>query len=256
MRIGEIARLSGISARSIRHYHRIGILTEPARTRGGYRQYKVEDLLRVMRIGFLASSGLPLRDIPAILSGGDATTDLDTLRSDIDIRIQSLTRQRQRLDIVAERAAAGLPVGQLPSEVARALNACAADAADDPALLAVIEREQDLLDLLALSAQFPHALSRSYATIAEDPNRRAAYLELLAGFEQIAGHPIPEVETEIARLAATLGADPVLCDLVASPPPGPHEGPTLAQLVPDPAHREVIHRVLITLGADTGRADQ
>ncbi|WP_348542296.1 hypothetical protein [Dietzia kunjamensis] len=39
-------------------------------------------------------------------------------------------------------------------------------------------RERDLLDLLALSAQFPAALVRAYMAIAEDPDRRARYLQL------------------------------------------------------------------------------
>lgn len=242
MRIGEVARLARVSARTIRHYHRIGALPEPPRTPGGYREYDVADLVRIARIAFLSESGVPLRDVPALLDGGNGsgsgagggggagsggddeartlTADLDALRAHIDARIERLTLQRARLDVIAERAAAGLPPGLLPAAVARALDACRAEAADDPALLALLDRERDLLDLLALSADVPTALADSYAAIGRDPARRAAYLDLLAGFHALEGRPVAEAEHEIARLVETLSADPALRDLLAPPSPG------------------------------------
>jgi DNA-binding transcriptional MerR regulator len=41
MRIGELAGLVGISTRAIRHYHRVGLLAEPARKANGYREYSL-----------------------------------------------------------------------------------------------------------------------------------------------------------------------------------------------------------------------
>ncbi|MFL0580882.1 MerR family transcriptional regulator [Dietzia sp. 179-F 9C3 NHS] len=265
MRIGEVARLARVSARTIRHYHRIGALPEPPRTPGGYREYDVADLVRIVRIAFLSDSGVPLRDVRAHLDSS-ASTDLDALRAHIDARIQRLTLQRARLDAIAERAAAGLPPGLLPAEVARALDACRADAArrPDPAeLLALIDRERDLLDLLALSTDFPEVLAESYARIGSETARRAAYLDLLAGFHALEGRPVADAEDEITRLADTLAADPALRVLLASPPPGPdHDadddsaGPTPEQLLPDPAQREVVRRVLAAAAADEGGRDR
>lgn len=288
MRIGEVARLARVSARTIRHYHRIGALPEPPRTPGGYREYDVADLVRIARIAFLSESGVPLRDVPALLDGGNGsgsgagggggagsggddeartlTADLDALRAHIDARIERLTIQRARLDVIAERAAAGLPPGLLPAAVARALDACRAEAAGDPALLALLDRERDLLDLLALSADVPTALADSYAAIGRDPARRAAYLDLLAGFHALEGRPVAEAEDEIARLVQTLSADPALRDLCASPSPGATsrgtdagpdtDGPTAEQLLPDPAQREVVRRALEELAPDAGGTDR
>ena len=67
MRIGEVAQIVGISARSIRHYHRLGVMPEPERTSGGYRDYDLADLARIARIAFLSDSGVPLREVSAIL---------------------------------------------------------------------------------------------------------------------------------------------------------------------------------------------
>ena len=61
MRSGELARLAGVTVRTLRHYHAIGLLEEPARGANGYRDYTPQHLLRVLRIRQLASLGLPAR---------------------------------------------------------------------------------------------------------------------------------------------------------------------------------------------------
>ena len=50
MRIGELADLVGISTRAIRHYHRIGLLAEPARKANGYREYSLRDAVELARV--------------------------------------------------------------------------------------------------------------------------------------------------------------------------------------------------------------
>lgn len=41
MRIGEYAALVGVSTRTVRHYHHLGLLPEPARLSNGYRDYRL-----------------------------------------------------------------------------------------------------------------------------------------------------------------------------------------------------------------------
>ena len=249
MRISEVAVIVGISARSIRHYHRLGVMPEPPRTPGGYRSYTVADLARIARIAFLSDSGVPLREVGALLEPqGDASADLAALRDGIDRQISQLTRQRDRLDVIAHRVAEGLPPGLLPASVTRALEVCREDADDDPSLAQLLDRERDMLDLLALAGEFPDVLTSSYSTIAADPDRRYAYLEMLRGFHHIEGKRPADVEDEIARLSDALLADPDIRALVAGPPaPAEHTGPTLEQLLPDPAQREVVRRTLSAL---------
>ncbi|MFD0852085.1 MerR family DNA-binding transcriptional regulator, partial [Actinomadura adrarensis] len=40
MRIGELAALVGVSTRTVRHYHHLGLLPEPERRANGYREYR------------------------------------------------------------------------------------------------------------------------------------------------------------------------------------------------------------------------
>jgi MerR family copper efflux transcriptional regulator len=42
--IGQAARLSGVSAKMVRHYEGLGLLPRVARTDGGYRQYNEADV--------------------------------------------------------------------------------------------------------------------------------------------------------------------------------------------------------------------
>jgi len=41
LRIGELAELAGVTTRTIRHYHRIGLVPEPQRAGNGYRCYRM-----------------------------------------------------------------------------------------------------------------------------------------------------------------------------------------------------------------------
>lgn len=65
--IVEVARMSGVTARTLRHYDAIGLLA-PAGTAGnGYREYGQAELLRLQRILVLRALGLPLAEIGAVL---------------------------------------------------------------------------------------------------------------------------------------------------------------------------------------------
>jgi DNA-binding transcriptional MerR regulator len=63
MRIGELAGLTGISARMLRHYDAIGLLPPSGRSANGYRDYTAEDVRRLFRVESLRALGLPLQAI-------------------------------------------------------------------------------------------------------------------------------------------------------------------------------------------------
>ena len=62
MKIGEFAKRSGISVRMLRFYESAGILV-PARTPGGYREYREQDIAFVRKVVLLNRAGLALKDI-------------------------------------------------------------------------------------------------------------------------------------------------------------------------------------------------
>ncbi len=67
MRTGELARLAGVSERTLRWYEKTGLLP-CKRAPNGYRQYDEEDLNRLQRILFYKSLGFGLEEIRQILS--------------------------------------------------------------------------------------------------------------------------------------------------------------------------------------------
>lgn len=101
----DVARLSGVTTRTLRHYHQIGILPEPPRRENGYREYGAVDVARVLRIKRLASLGLSLEQIGTILekeeSGGtDAPEGAAELLDEIDAELEaqiSLLEERRRM---------------------------------------------------------------------------------------------------------------------------------------------------------------
>ncbi|WP_053203732.1 MerR family transcriptional regulator [Jiangella muralis] len=92
--INEVARASGVTSRTLRHYHAIGLL-EPAWTAdGGRRHYEQEQLLRLQRILLLRELGLGLEAIGAALAAQDAAAAVDVLRR----HRAWLLAERDRLD--------------------------------------------------------------------------------------------------------------------------------------------------------------
>ena len=69
---GELARLSGVSADTLRHYERIGVLARPPRTQSGYRRYPSSAVDRVRLIRRALAIGFSLEELRRILRARDA----------------------------------------------------------------------------------------------------------------------------------------------------------------------------------------
>ncbi|NEW72044.1 MerR family transcriptional regulator [Streptomyces rhizosphaericus] len=107
MRIGELAKATGATARALRFYEERGLLSS-ARAGNGYRVYDERAVRRVANIRYLLDAGLTLEDIEhfgACLDGDlpssrPAEAMLDVARrrlSVLDERIDTLTRVRDEL---------------------------------------------------------------------------------------------------------------------------------------------------------------
>jgi DNA-binding transcriptional MerR regulator len=76
MKIGELARRSGLSAHTLRYYERIGLLPYADRNASGQRDYDAAILDRIGFLHRLKTTGMPIREMlqyAALMAGGEAT---------------------------------------------------------------------------------------------------------------------------------------------------------------------------------------
>jgi DNA-binding transcriptional MerR regulator len=109
MRIGELARRTGVSERSLRYYEEQGLLT-PERTPAGYRVYAESDVDAVRHVRMLLAAGLNttfIRNVlPCMVDTGDGLAPgcpelLPHLRNERDritVAIDGLAAARTLLD--------------------------------------------------------------------------------------------------------------------------------------------------------------
>lgn len=89
MRIGEVAKRSGVSARMLRHYESVGLIDPSARTSSGYREYSAEDIGRIFHIEGLRKLGMSLTEVGEVLA--DSNFDPRQLIADL------ITQSRDRI---------------------------------------------------------------------------------------------------------------------------------------------------------------
>jgi DNA-binding transcriptional MerR regulator len=97
-RIGELARETGLTVRTLHHYDQLGLLSPLSRTEGGHRCYTSGDVRRLHRIVALRSLGISLEEIGTLLDGEPDPTGL--LRRQLDVveeRIRKASDLRARL---------------------------------------------------------------------------------------------------------------------------------------------------------------
>jgi DNA-binding transcriptional MerR regulator len=94
LKIGEAAKLTGVTPGRIRHYQRLG-LVNPARTPSGYRYFGAGELLLLLQIDLLRSLGMSLSEISASLPRLGAG---ESLRPALERHRRTLEQERSRLD--------------------------------------------------------------------------------------------------------------------------------------------------------------
>ena len=90
-RIGEFAKLAGITVRALHHYDRIGLL-RPQRGSSGFRVYRLEDLERLQQIAALKFLGIPLQEIKLLLKHGPLT-----LADSLHVQREALAEKRRMI---------------------------------------------------------------------------------------------------------------------------------------------------------------
>jgi len=160
--VKQIARLAGVSVRTLHLYDQVGLLKPAVRTRAGYRQYGEAELLTLQQILFYRELDFPLKVIAEILNDTkfdiitalaghktalqDRRNRLNTLLKTIDKTIMNLKNKTMNN---AEELYEGLPKEQAASWRREAIDKWGEDTVlrSEKALL-----EIDKLDLVQLKA--------------------------------------------------------------------------------------------------------
>lgn len=112
LKIGDLAKRTGLTIRALHHYDSIGLLTPSARSDAGYRLYNQADIARLHKIQALRQFGLSLADIGVTL-----TSEEIPLAAIVSRQIAALTAQITGADALRarlQRLASQLARGQDP----------------------------------------------------------------------------------------------------------------------------------------------
>lgn len=104
MKIGEVARETGLSVKTVRHYHDIGLVVA-SRNQNGYRAYGAEQLAQLRFVSRCRALGFTLNQCAALLAlnRNDARTAAEVKAlaaqqlSEIREQLQQLRAQEQQL---------------------------------------------------------------------------------------------------------------------------------------------------------------
>ncbi|MFC5749762.1 MerR family transcriptional regulator [Actinomadura rugatobispora] len=209
MRIGEIAALVGVSTRTVRHYHHLGLLPEPERRANGYRDYRLRDAVALARVRRLTELGLSLDEIRDVLAddqGKELREVLLELDADLARQQEAIAARRARLAALLSEADLH-PESTVSPDLAAVLDALPHGGSEfaefDRQVIALIETGVDeaaRAEFLEMFRPFtePAAVERG-----EDLYRR---LDELTG--------VPPDDPRIAELAADL-ADHIPAEMAA-----------------------------------------
>lgn len=95
--IQAFAQLTGVTVRTLRYYHQVGLLV-PTVAENGYRTYTSADADRLQQILFYRNAGFSLKQIPALLAGDD-NERLASLRKQRD---ELVKQSRQLSDLITQ----------------------------------------------------------------------------------------------------------------------------------------------------------
>lgn len=100
--ISQLASYAGVTVRTVRHYHQIGLLAEPERDRSGYRSYGTAAVVRLIRIRVLTDAGVPLARVQELLHASPdefarAVREIDKALSADIRRLQNNRRRMAKL---------------------------------------------------------------------------------------------------------------------------------------------------------------
>ena len=266
MRVAEIAELTGTTVRTVRYYHSLGLLPVPGE-RGGWRDYDLSHVARLSRIRWLVQAGVSLETIRRVLdepettdveqpddaaaearsAAGSVVEDLAGALAAVEDHLAEVTRQRDMLAGLLERARTGSAVSPMSPRMAAFFDRLE-QAAPDEATRCAVRKERDLTDLACYRGQMPPEAESLF--VDPDPHYDAESLALYSQdpaelsdtqIEQRARLIVSRMEAQLpperlAALAGSIDTESVraLFDLIA------------ATGYPDTRHTQALEREFLT----------
>lgn len=126
----QVAAFSGLDRETVRFYEQRGLLADPPRSAGGYRQYSQEDVSRLHFIKRAKELGFSLKEVADLLrlqgrpdvSRAEVRRQAEAKLADIEAKIRDLTRIKAALSQLtracnAQETTEGCPIMEALKEV-------------------------------------------------------------------------------------------------------------------------------------------
>ena len=112
----QLAELANTTVNTIRHYHKLGLLSVPERGANGYKSYGVTHLVRLLQIKKLSELGVPLTQVAALVQAEEyPDEEIRALDADLEASMNRIAKARAELaSILEHRASIDIPTGFAP----------------------------------------------------------------------------------------------------------------------------------------------
>src|SRR5829696_2115778 len=103
MRIGQVAERTGVSADTVRHYEKLGLIPGVARSEGGFRTYGPESLRRVLLVRRALVFGFSLAELRGYFTSRDrGSAPCRQVRLAADQKLRAVEAQLRELRTVRD----------------------------------------------------------------------------------------------------------------------------------------------------------
>ena len=214
LRIGEVARRTGLTQRTLRHYDQLGLLVPGGRSDGDYRLYSRADLERLLEIQHLKSLGLSLAEVAEALDdpGADAATMLARHVAEVERRIAQEEELLTRLRRLQQAAGTGWEDVLEVIRLTERLRHPDAPVRFEATLRGATEAPLDELIDLLLDPE-PGVREGAAWALTQRPGALGPLLSRLRGGDELARHALAHI---LGKLRDPAGVA-VLVDLVGDP---------------------------------------
>lgn len=200
--IGGLASYTGVTVRAVHFYHHKGLLAEPERDASGYRQYRADAVVELIRIRTLADAGVPLSRVRELLAA--SPEEFAAAVEDIDRRLRAEIRARQTHRRRIAQLAAGDSLA-LPPEAVDYLTHLRALGIPD--LIVDFERDAWILVAAQLPERMPALTALKRAQL-DNPAVIAFYNDLWSAVEWTPDDPrLPTLADRLVALIEATSAE-------------------------------------------------